>query len=116
MRNTAFHQHANLITTQVLQEIRTDHSRVIDELQNTGNTILQAMQVSQHYSEDKENEPPVQQKSANAVTGNPFQLEILKTLQLMQKEIQDVKKQITSGDGGRKKRQPKKRVDTFEYC
>ena len=51
MRNTAYHQHANLITTQVLQEIRTGHSRVSDELKNTGDEILHAMQVSQHVSE-----------------------------------------------------------------
>ena len=53
MRNTAYHQQANLITTQVLQEIRTDHSRVIDELKNTGNEILHAMQVSQHNPEQQ---------------------------------------------------------------
>lgn len=118
MRNTAYHQQANLITTQVLQEIRTDHSRVIDELRNTGNTILQAMQVSQRYSKDKENEPPVQQESANTVTGNSLQVDMLKTLQLMQKQIQDLQnnQQISSGDDGRKKRQPKQRVDTSEYC
>lgn len=51
MRNTAYHHYANLITTQVIQEIRTDHSRVIDELKNTGNEILYAMKVSQHIPE-----------------------------------------------------------------
>ena len=46
MWNTAYYQQANLITIQVLQEICTDHYLVIDELKNTGNTILQAMQIS----------------------------------------------------------------------
>ena len=91
MRNTAYHQQANLITTQVLQEIRTDHSRVIDELKNTGNEILHAMQVSQHIPE-LESETQAKQESTNAVTGNALQAQMLKTLQLMQAEIQELKR------------------------
>ena len=43
---------------------------------------------------------------------------MLKTLQLMQAEIQDLKKnqQTNSSDSIKKKRQPKERVDTFKYC
>ena len=86
MQNTAYHQQANLITIQVLQEIRTDHSRIINELKNTGNTILQAMQVSQHHSDDNEIKlPTLVQESTNAVADNPLQLQMLKTLQLVQK-------------------------------
>ena len=45
------------------------------------NTILQAMQVSQHYSDDNENEPPtLVQESSNTVADNPLQLQILKNI------------------------------------
>ena len=111
MQNTAYYQQANLITIQVLQEIRTDHSRIINELKNTGNTILQAMQVSQHYSDDNENKPPtIVQESANTVADNMLQLQMLKTLQIMQKENQnlEINQQDSPVDDTRKERQAKK--------
>lgn len=42
---------------------------------------MRAMQVLQHYSDDKE------EACANTVAGNPLQLQMLQILQLMQKEI-----------------------------
>ena len=43
MQNTSYHQQANAITSQVLQEICTDYSRVLDEVKHTEAFLLQAI-------------------------------------------------------------------------
>ena len=71
------------------------------------------MQVSQSHYGDKENrEPTLTEESANAVTNNLFQQQMLKKLQAMQKEIQELKSQqpgISSDYSKRKKPLTKKK-------
>ena len=79
LQNTAYHQQANAITLQVLQENRTDHSRVLDQVKHTGAVLLQAIQVSQSHHDDKENcEPTLIEEYTNAVTNTLLQQQILK--------------------------------------
>ena len=69
MQNTAYHQQTNAITSQVLQDIRTDHSQVLDKVKLTGTNILQSMQISQHHNDNNENmEPELSNETANTVS------------------------------------------------
>ena len=120
MRNTAYHQQANAMTGQVLQEIRAENLQLVDEVKSAEGNILRAMLAS----ENQENINPQQTQSANATMQTTLQTEMMKTLQAMQKEIAGLKQEIhNSKNGGgapsrasSKARNKKPRTIFSKYC
>ena len=116
MRNTAYHQQANAI----LEEIRAENVQLLDEVKSAENNILRAM----HTSENQENIDPAQTQSANATMNNSIQMEMMKTLQAMQKEIAELKAEINNSKSSddatlrtsNKTRKKKPRTIVSKYC
>ena len=91
MRNTAYFQQANAITT-VLESMKQERLEMIQEVKNSETKIMRAMQMTQDHfvqiSEQGDNveikEEPMQK--ANSVSTDMVQLEILKLLKEMKEE------------------------------
>jgi len=119
MRNTAYHQQANAITGRVLQEIRLENVQLLDEVKAIEENILRIMHTSSH---NQENIDPNHQ-SANATTGINVQNKMTKNLQLMQREIQDLKAEIANNNNNvnnrktkRDKEKKRPRTIVSKYC
>ena len=78
MKGTAFHR-ANMLAEQVLQEVRL-----------VQDNVLGALDATNFNGEDKENDPPPQQKANSATTS--VQMEISNTLRTIQGEIAALQK------------------------
>ena len=98
-----------------LTEMQTDRENMLTEVCNTGENILQAMQVSQLYEDKMVDE---NKENVNAVTTNAL-ADIINTLKLLKQEMNEIKSSAKpSGTkapkAGKKKRKP--RLDTSKYC
>ena len=107
MKGTAFHR-ANMLAEQVLQEVRSVQENV-----------LEALDATNFNGEDKENDPPPQQKANSVATS--VQTEILNTLRAMQGEIAALKRgnlcQQTGTEEATTSRNTQRRpVDRSKYC
>ena len=92
MRNSIFSQQSNAITEKILTEIQTDRVNMVNEVCTTGENILRAMQMSQ-LCDDKFTEE--NKEKVNAVKDNVL-VDIMNTLKVLTKEINDIKSNPTS--------------------
>ena len=95
MRNAAFHNQTNAITNQVLQEIRNDRLEVLNKVKTTETKILQVLQLSRL---NKENEEKYPQVNANAISGNELQVETMKKIKSLKRELDKMKKNSSTTD------------------
>ena len=89
MRNTAFHNQANAIKNQVLQESINDRLEVLNEVKETETKHLQALQLSRLNKESKESYP---QANTNVISGNKIQVEMMKTIKSLKRKLYKMKK------------------------
>ena len=127
MKYIAFHQQANAVTDRVLSKIKIDNENVRNEIRATEAKLFSVFETlaDSNSQENQENIPP-QPSANNVATGNQVQLEMLKRLSEIQKEMKYQKE-----DGSRKQKKRKQkdktpnnstkpkhkwRPDTYKYC
>ena len=97
MKNTAYFQNANAMTS-VLETIKQERVEMIQEVKNTEEKIMRAMQMTQeHFEQNQEqrddvDETPTPAQKVNSATTDVVQLEILKLLKEMREENKNLKK------------------------
>lgn len=113
MQSTAYHQ-ANYLAEQVLQEVRSVQTTVMDQLAHLP------------IDSDKENEAPVYEHQANAAKSEEsVQLEMLKLIKDLQLEVRNMKSNSNYNNGNKNEhnnnnnngsnRRKRKRNNT-KYC
>ena len=114
MKNTAFSQQANAITSRILTEIRNDNELMLNEVRSTGTNIMKAMQMYQDCDDaniDKENTENVNSVSNLNLEGL---VKAIQSLQNDMKTLQSSKKNSSNNQTKKKRRKP--RLDTSKYC
>ena len=85
MRNAAYFQQANALTS-VMEKMKEERTLILDEVKDSEQKILQAMQLSEDASSenrDDDNSTSHQIQSMNSASSDVIQLEILKLLKEM---------------------------------
>jgi hypothetical protein len=129
MKNSAFTNTANAITASVIESVREelndDRSRVFQRLDETESSILNALTVTPRTANtsvvtDDESTTSTMTERVNATVSDSIQLEILKLLKDIQRNINGNQVQATTnglqqGTKGKGKKK-RKRLDTSKYC
>ena len=113
MKNASFSNTANAITSTVINSVRAelsdDRDRVFQRLDETENSIINALTASSGsastQSDDDDTSISGLTQKANAVKGDAVQLEILKILKQIKSDMKTCK-EIDDDDSGR---QPKRK-------
>jgi hypothetical protein len=103
MQSTAFH-HANLMSSQVLQEVQSIQHQVTEALER----IPQS-----HAGKENQPQPDTQVANATISTQDAVQLQVLKLLKSLQEEVKSLKtKKEQSNDKGKQRT----RTNISKYC
>ena len=121
MRSTAYHQQANYITQQVLQVVHDNREQVLQEVKATEETILRALNVKHMKELDTASASTgttaTSTLTANSVTSDPIQLQMLQILQKIESKLDSNNKTPVRRNPpeGRRSR-PFTRKNTSKYC